>query len=148
MTEKIDCFDGEFAFLSNFYPAEVEFEGLRYPTSEHAFQAAKTLDQKIRREFITECETPGKAKRKGNKLCLRPDWENIKLDIMTTIVRNKFYTNPELAEKLQATGDAILIEGTTWHDTFWGIDLKTGEGENHLGQILMKIRDELKNKEG
>lgn len=146
MINKINIFDGEYAFLSNFYRADVEFEGVIYPTNEHAFQTAKTLDPQIRQEFLTECPTPDKAKRKGRHVDLRPDWEKVKVDIMRTIVRNKFNAHPVLAAKLLATGDATLIEGTTWHDLFWGIDLTTGKGENHLGQILMQVRKELRPK--
>lgn len=61
---------------------------------------------------------------------------------MEEIVRAKFSENETLKNMLLATGDAELKEGNTWNDTFWGIDQKTGSGENHLGKILMKIRDE------
>ena len=64
---------------------------------------------------------------------------------MEEIVRAKFYQNPQLAEKLIATADRKIVEGNTWHDTFWGVDAATGKGENHLGVILMKIREELIN---
>ena len=118
MVHQINTFDGPFAFLSNFYKASVTFEGMTYPTNEHAFQAAKSLNKNIRSEFITQDLTPGQAKRKGRRISLRPDWESVKIQIMTDIVRNKFQTHPDLAAKLLATGDATLIEGTTWHDTF------------------------------
>jgi len=64
---------------------------------------------------------------------------------MTTIVRNKFKAHPDLKKKLLETGTAKLIEGNTWHDTFWGVNINTGKGENHLGKILMQVRSELKN---
>ena len=63
---------------------------------------------------------------------------------MKRICIAKFEQNPDLKEKLLATGNKTLIEGTWWKDTFWGIDLKTGQGQNHLGQILMEIRDEFR----
>ena len=63
---------------------------------------------------------------------------------MEDIVRAKFTQNQELKQQLIGTGDAYLEEGNTWHDTCWGVDLKTGEGQNHLGKILMKVRQELK----
>jgi len=144
-TNVINIFEGEYEFLSNFYYANVEFEGITYPSNEHAFQAAKSLDQNIRKSFLTECPTPDKAKKKGRSLQLRSDWESVKNNVMTTIVRNKFNAHPDLKMKLLATGNAMLIEGTTWHDTYWGIDLNTGKGENHLGKILMQIRSEMKN---
>ena len=61
---------------------------------------------------------------------------------MEEIVRAKFGQNPVLADKLLATGDTLLIEGNTWGDKFWGVDTRVGQGENHLGKILMKVRAE------
>ena len=139
----IRCFDGEYGFLSNFYEAPVTCGGLTYPTSEAAYQAQKTLSDEERVQFTTI--TPGKAKRLGNKVTLRPDWEDVKLGLMEEIVRAKFTQHPDIAECLLATGDRELIEGNNWHDTYWGVDLDTGQGENHLGRILMQIRQELKN---
>lgn len=141
--DKITEFDKEFAFLSNFFPAAVTFEGVMYPTVEHAFQAAKTTDQTLRSEFLA-CATPGAAKRKGRKITLRPDWERIKNTVMLTLVRDKFASHPDLKQKLLDTGHAELVEGTRWHDTYWGIDLETMQGQNHLGRILMQVRDELR----
>ena len=138
----IRCFDGPYAFLSNFYQAPIVFDGLCYGTSEAAFQAQKTLSPEKREEFTHF--TPGKAKRAGKKLKLRVDWEEVKLNLMDEIVRAKFAQNPDIAARLLATGDRELVEGTVWHDIFWGIDLATGKGENHLGRILMKIRSDLK----
>lgn len=78
---------------------------------------------------------------------LRSDWEAVKVTVMEEIVRAKFTQNEDLKWRLLTTGDACLEEGNTWHDTFWGVDAKTGEGLNHLGRILMKVRDELRDKE-
>ena len=74
---------------------------------------------------------------------MRPDWEQVKLGIMEEIVRAKFTQHPELAGRLLSTGDLQLVEGNAWHDTFWGVDLATGKGQNRLGLILMRIRAEL-----
>ena len=138
--KKIDRFDGNFCFLSNFYPATVELEdGIVYPTSEHAFQAMKTTNMDERRA-VAVCATPGQSKRKGRKVPLRPDWEDIKIAVMETVVRAKFQQHQDLEERLIQTGNAELIEGNTWQDRFWGV---CGTGENHLGKILMKIRDDL-----
>jgi hypothetical protein len=134
----INDFDGEFRFLSNFFPAEVEFGGHLYPSTEHAFQAAKTLSEAERSE-IRSAPTPGKAKRLGRRVTLRTDWEAVKVQIMQTLVEKKF-ADRELKEKLLATGDAELIEGNTWGDCWWGVDANTGKGENHLGKILMEVR--------
>lgn len=137
---KIDKFEGEFAFLNNFYDAEVEYEGIKYPTNEHAFQAAKSLNP-ARRLEIAMLDTPGKAKRAGRNLQLRHDWEKVKYDIMLDIVFAKFHQHPELAKKLLATGDAELIEGNWWNDTTWGVC--NGVGSNWLGKILMMVRARL-----
>ena len=67
---------------------------------------------------------------------------------MEEIVRAKFTQNPKLKEQLLSTGDAILIERNTWNDRYWGVDIRSGVGKNHLGKILMKIRSELKANEG
>src|SRR5262245_29936602 len=110
---KIDRFQNEYRFLSNFWPATVEFEGITYPTVEHAYQSAKTLDMNERRR-IAACATPAEAKREGRKLKLRDDWEKMKFDVMETCVRYKFAHHADLRDKLLATGNAILEEGNDW----------------------------------
>jgi ribA/ribD-fused uncharacterized protein len=146
--EKIDLFDGEYAFLSNFYPSEIEYEYMKYLTVEHAFQAAKT-DNLTDRFLIAESATPGKAKRLGRKVELVENWEEIKDGVMEECLRLKFSKDkhPDLVEKLKATKDKILIEGNTWHDNYWGNctcpECKNVEGKNKLGELLMKIRGEL-----
>lgn len=87
---------------------------------------------------------PGKSKGMGRKVLLRSDWERVKVGIMEEIVRAKFTQHPEFASLLIGTGDKILVEGNHWGDTCWGVDTRTGQGENHLGKILMKARNELK----
>tara|TARA_X000000950_G_scaffold275091_1_gene360972 strand:- start:390 stop:827 length:438 start_codon:yes stop_codon:yes gene_type:complete len=137
--ETIDCFDGEFDWLSNFFPCKVEFEGMLFQSSESAFQASKTLDMEERRKF-TEFHA-GKSKRKGKKLVLRSDWDQVKIGVMKDILKCKFSQNPELKQKLIDTGNAEIIEGNDWFDTFWGVC--KGKGENHLGKLLMLIRKEI-----
>lgn len=147
----ICSFDNEYSFLSNFYPCGVEFEGMLYPSSEAAFQAAKTLDLDIREEFTVM--GPGEAKRAGRKLTLRPDWEKKKYLIMLKIVRSKFQGNKDLRAKLLATGDEYLEEGNHWHDNIWGrctcdrctqARARGAESLNSLGKILMQVRNELR----
>lgn len=139
----ISRFDGtKYAFLSNFHLAPVEYEGLTYPSSEHAYQAAKTENQLLRRVFTETSMTPAKSKRVGRSLQLRDNWDEIKAGIMEDIVRIKFLTHNKLAKKLVETGDEELIEGNTWGDVFFGV--VDGVGQNHLGRILMKVREELK----
>lgn len=141
MADRICSFRGKYGFLSNMTTAVFEWDGRTYRNSEAAFQSAKSLDPKERDCF---CELTGVvAKRAGRKVNLRSDWEAVKVSIMEDVVREKFLQNPELLKKLLDTGDAELIEGNGWHDTFWGVDQNTGEGENHLGRILMRLREEL-----
>lgn len=135
----IDRFDGSFRWLSNFYPCDVPYEDMIYPSAEHAFVAAKTEDHTLRLK-IQEIETPGWAKKFGRKLELRPNWNDIRIEEMRNIVSAKFEHNPWLMDKLLDTSPHELVEGSYWNDRFWGKDL-AGYGENNLGKILMKIRD-------
>ena len=138
-------FKGKYAFLSNFSPHPVRARGILYPTVEHAYQAYKTLDP-AERLGIRSCDTPGQAKRAGRRVTLRPDWDNVKLSVMTALVKAKFRQHPELAGLLKQTGDALLVEGNYWHDNFWGVcGCKTcpGVGKNWLGCILIGVRNEL-----
>lgn len=140
----IDFFDGEYAFLSNFYNASCIFEEKLYPTVEHAFQAAKSLDH-AERDWIAAAGSPGLAKRLGRRVNLRPDWEKVKFDVMEECLRSKF-ADPVLKQKLLATGDEELVEGNYWHDNTYGNcsceKCKDIVGRNMLGNILMKLRTE------
>lgn len=137
---RIDSFRGAYRFLSNFFPAEVSYEGAIYPSVENAFQAAKCMSASERVVFAV-CN-PAEAKRFGRRVRLRPDWEQVKLDIMRRLVTDKFARSSELRRRLLATGDAELVEGNAWNDTFWGVC--RGNGQNHLGRILMEVRDGLR----
>ncbi|MEJ2069329.1 MAG: NADAR family protein [Syntrophobacterales bacterium] len=143
----IDDFEGDYAFLSNFTPAPVILEGVRYPTVEHAYQAAKTLEPG-NREKIRQASTPGLAKKLGRKLEKRPDWPDLKVDIMRDLVRQKFEEQSDLKKRLLATGEIELVEGNTWHDNFWGecrcARCAALPGQNWLGRILMEVRSQLK----
>ena len=150
-------FDGEYAFLSNFYDSPIEFitvDGKKMiaPTVEHAFQAEKAMFSQ-EQEAIINAATPGKAKRLGRHVLLRPDWEDVKDEAMEEFVSRKFQI-PELRDKLLATGDANLVEGNTWHDSVWGIctcpkciNNPNIKGQNKLGKILMKVRDSIREEE-
>lgn len=137
LPETISCFDGEYGFLSNFYPVKITRGDWEYQSSEAAYQSAKCPGH----EEKFAASKPAKAKRmsRNKKFEVRADWTEIRLAVMEEILRLKF-SNAELAEKLCATYPAILIEGNYWGDRFWGVD---GHGENNLGKLLMKIRDEL-----
>ena len=136
----IDFFRGEYEYLSNFYPAKLTFDGIAYLNSEAAYQAQKCATAKDRTQFSRL--SADEAKRLGQKVPLRPDWDLVKLELMAQVVRAKFSQHPRLAKKLLETVGKPLIEGNTWHDVFWGMDLKTREGENHLGRILMALRQD------
>lgn len=136
-------FKNEYRFLSNFFPCRIDWEGIAYLSVEHAYQASKTLDCKERLN-VANLSTPGKAKRVGQKLEIRPDWEEVKIPVMESLVRQKFTRHSMLKHLLLATGNQKIQEGNTWNDTFWGVSLSTGEGRNELGKILMRVRRELR----
>lgn len=137
MTERIYGFEGEYRFLSNFYV--LGGGGL---TTEHLFQAAKAVETEDQ-AWIMKAPTPGDAKLRGRKVKLRQDWDTYRIEAMEKVLEYKF-ADPELREKLLATGDAELVEANTWHDTYWGVDKWTGNGYNMLGLLLMKLRERLK----
>lgn len=135
----INSFKGQYLFLSNFHPVQVEIEGIVYPSVEHAYVAMKTMDIELRKQ-ISLMETAGKVKRMGRTLNIRSDWDHIKLPIMFGLLRLKFQ-KPELKLLLISTGDSHLEEGNWWGDTFWGVC--KGVGENNLGKLLMQVRQEI-----
>ena len=137
--DKINEFRGEYYFLSNFYNADVTYQGVIYKNNEAAFQSAKAIDLDTRIRFSKL--DPLTAKREGRRVKLRSDWEEIKFDIMYEVCYNKFRSNEELKQELIATGSAHLEEGNTWGDIIWGtVD---GKGQNNLGKILMRVRREI-----
>jgi len=138
---KIGSFSGEYRFLSNFWMVPIPFENVWYPSVEHAYQAAKTLDA-AEKTLIKNASTASEAKRLGKHVKIRPDWESVKIDYMKYLVWYKFSMYPEMGKKLLDTKDAELVEGNTWNDTFWGVC--NGLGQNWLGKILMEVRDQVR----
>lgn len=143
----IDSFDGINEFLSNFYILnksqllyDVEYPSIYYNSVEAAFQAAKSKNY-MDRLLISKLDSPGKAKRQGRALQLREDWESVKDGYMKDYLLQKF-SYKDLKEKLLNTGDAKLIEGNNWGDTYWGVC--NGIGENRLGILLMEVRAMIK----
>jgi len=132
---EITSFDGEFRFLSNFH--YVPHLGT---TAEHLYQAAKAADP-IDMIRILAAETPGQAKRLGARCKMRENWDHIKIGVMREVIAQKF-DDPDLQERLLATGEARLVEGNTWGDTFWGVC--GGVGLNNLGLLLMERRQQLR----
>jgi ribA/ribD-fused uncharacterized protein len=153
MVHVIDQFDGtDYAFLSNFYASPIIWtpasngrlsnHRLAWPTVEHAYQAAK-LDPELpdlldRLADFQLARNAGMVKKLGKAIALRPDWDDVKIDIMRSLVILKFHTFAHLRQKLMATGDAELIEGNWWGDVFWGIC--RGVGRNELGKLLVEVR--------
>lgn len=151
----IDCFDGQYAFLSNFYefepPIEVVYTGIdsigigkiTVNNTETAYQAGKAKNPVLYEKF-----TPREAKKAGKRESLNPvqksRWDSyMRLQLMERLLRKKFDNeHPQLQQMLLATGDEELVEGNYWRDTYWGVC--DGVGENHLGKLLMKIRENLK----
>lgn len=136
----IGPFTEQYRWLSNFHHCKILYEEIEYPSVEHAYQAAKTLNPAIRKH-ISHLLTPGAAKRYGKKLTLKPNWNEVKTSVMKGLIRIKFQ-DESLRRLLLATGDEELVEVNTWGDRFWG--KVHGAGYNHLGIILMAVREELK----
>lgn len=135
-------FKNQYFFLSNFYECPIYYNKLVFCNAEAAFQAQKVIDEKEQYKFINL--NASQARKLGKTIVLRKDWEEVKDNIMYEIVKRKFTVNKELQQKLIDTKDEELVEGNWWHDTYWGIDSKTGIGKNKLGKILMKVREEVK----
>lgn len=144
MKGSIDSFTGAHRFLSNFYPCQVKYEGILYPTAEHAFQAAKTKNL-TNRKLIASMPHPRDAKAAGRTLKLREGWnDGLRDKVMTDILSAKFKA-PGMADALISTYPRELREGNTWNDTYWGQVLRDGEwvGENKLGILLMNLRTDI-----
>lgn len=140
-------FTDEFRFLSNFWPARVRGPGNRfYASVEHAYQASKSLDRKVWKD-IAALPQAGAAKKYARTMAVRPDWSEMRRTIMETLLRQKFAAESALAAQLVAI-DGTIEEGNSWGDVFWGVDMETAQGENHLGRLLMMLRDELRAADG
>lgn len=139
-TEQILGFEGEHRFLSNFYPCRVTYEGQPYLSSEAAFQAAKSIDPEVRKGFMYV--TAAESKKMGRQVALRPDWDQVKEQVMYDILMDKFTRHDYLRLSLIKTGNAFLEETNTWGDTYWGVC--GGVGKNRLGALLMNVRDRLR----
>ena len=150
----INRFISKHKVLSNFEPTSVVYENLTFSTVEHAYVAAKTRDKKFHRQIATmPAAQAGLAKKWGRTVELRTDWEKVKLGIMQNLLMQKFdperkcailRCNPQY-EILRDTGNELLVEGNFWHDNYWGNCLcgkcMKIKGENHLGLLLMKVRE-------
>jgi len=139
----IEEFQGEYRWLSNFAPVDIEYQGIAYPSVEHYYQAMKSDKDHIR-EKIAGFERPAQAKKYGSKLSLPEYWNFLyKLGVMELGLALKFSQEP-YKSKLLATDNQYIQEGNYWNDTFWGVDLETDEGDNWLGELIMKTRTKLR----
>lgn len=151
MNTAIISFKGKYDIFSNFYPVIVKFEGLNYPTVEHAYQASKSKEFFFRKLICAlPAEKAGLAKRRGQTGRLRSDWEDVKINIMHDLLCQKFKQEP-LKSKLLETDDALIIEGNYWHDNIWGDcycdKCRNIQGENWLGRLIMDVRSQISEKD-
>ncbi|MEZ4883141.1 MAG: NADAR family protein [Chitinophagales bacterium] len=136
----------EYGEFSNFADYPIKLKGKIWPTSEHYFQAQKFKGTPYEAK-IRKAAKPMLAAQMGRsrKEKLRLDWERVKDSVMLDAVRAKFKQHDELKELLLSTGGAKIVEHTA-NDSYWG-DGGDGKGKNRLGQILVLVREELKEKE-
>lgn len=135
-------FFDQYRFLSNFHVCKVQLDGFEFTSSEHAFMAQKSLDLKDWLHILT-LQTPNEAKKYGQTVKLRDDWNEYRVIAMTRALFSKFQDH-DLRARLLQTGNLYLEETNYWGDRYWGVDAKTGEGKNMLGKCLMLVRDSLK----
>lgn len=140
--EPIMLFRKEFFFLSNFYPKQITYKDLTFDSSEAAYQSTKTNDYETKKKFTNI--SAKESKYLARTIEIRPGFHDMKLSFMYDILKIKF-SNPFLRKLLLDTRDREIIEGNYHNDKYWGYCLKTNEGENWLGKLLMKLREELSN---
>jgi len=138
----ISSFKGEYDFLNNRYGCSFVWQGIRYNNVESAFHASKYTDESERK--ILSRMSADKAVKKSMDFTPSAEWEDCKLNTMESIIMAKFAQNPSLKKSLIETDNRILINGNNKHETYWGVDLYSWIGENHIGKILMTIRDKEK----
>jgi N-glycosidase YbiA len=133
----------EYGCFSNFSPHPIVLKDRTWPTSEHYFQAQKFAGAPDEEE-VRRAPSPMVAARMGRsrKRPLRADWESVKDEVMHEAVLAKFTQHADLRAILLGTGAAELVEHTE-NDRYWG-DGGDGGGENRLGQILVRVREELR----
>ncbi len=143
MMRKIFFYESTYYLFSNFSAHAIEYNGVLYKTSEHAYQATKFDDKKLRNEIILS-RSPLEAKNTAYKYkdFIKKDWHDVKVKIMYEIVKTKVLQHKEVKDVLMNTKNDEIIENSPI-DYFWGCG-KDKTGQNQLGKILMKIRDELK----
>lgn len=132
-------FKNDYRWLSNFAPVNITYKGIVYPSVEHAYMSAKSDDEGWKKFCANANNYAGDVKRKSRTVKLVANWEEIKVSVMEECLRQKFSKQP-FKSKLLSTGDVLLQEGNFWGDKFWGGCMKTGQGRNVLGELIMNIR--------
>lgn len=131
----------------------VDEMGIKYHTVERAFQAHKSIDKETRLRFTDMSVTEGDIKKLGRNIQIRPDWDDIKIDVMRKFVVQKYKFNLDHQAELLRSRPYDLVEWNRWHDNFWGVCIcdkctKFGiHGQNHLGHIVMAIRTSIATEE-
>lgn len=138
LPNKIHGFFFDYRPLSNFHIEPFTWNQIVWNCSENPYQAAKT-DRSEWSHFASL--TPAGARELGQKVHLRKDWEQVKIEVMTEILQAKYAQCPIAKKCLIDSGKAHLEEVTWWKDLFWGT--YKGHGRNELGKILMTIRTQL-----
>jgi ribA/ribD-fused uncharacterized protein len=139
-------FQGEYRWLSNFAPVNIPLGNKVFRSVEHAYMSMKSVDTEWK-DFCASEHNAGAVKKASKKIQLRKEWnDRFRLIIMRDLLYIKFNKEP-YKSKLLATGNQNIQEGNRWNDKFFGVCLKTGYGENHLGRIIMQIRDKLQSEE-
>ncbi|MBK7407433.1 MAG: NADAR family protein [Saprospirales bacterium] len=138
----IAMFKGQYKWLSNFTLCEINYQGTRYASVEHAYMSAKSDDPEWKEQCADPDIKPGKIKYMSREITLLENWHDIRVEVMRECLEQKFTQEPFRTWLLE-TGDEYLQEGNYWGDSFWGFDMETRQGENLLGKLIMEIRDRL-----
>ena len=134
----------ENGYLANFSNHGFYLEGRYWKSVEHYFQANKFIHRDDLRDKIARSCSPADAKMIAANLSRlrRPDWYSVREEVMYKAMTAKFEQHPCLRKRLLGT-DEMAIEEASPIDTFWGVGAD-GSGENHAGQLLMRLRAELR----
>jgi len=138
---EIEETDGTHNFLSNRYPCAITIDGHTFATAEAAYCASMCCHEADKTAIALM--DPGRVASVVNRYAKRDDWQAVRLDVMGMVIREKFRQHPELAERLRQTGRKSIVATHSSRDTYWGVNSYTLQGENNLGKILMKVREEL-----
>jgi len=140
----INEFKGDYRWLSNFEAVTITIDGVSYPSVEHAYMSYKSNDPEWKKFCMDANNTAGDVKKKSREVKLVDNWDNLKFTVMSLCLTKKYEQEP-FRSRLIKTGTQNIVEGNYFGDTIWGVDLKytPNIGENHLGRMIMKVREDL-----